>query len=274
MHAGHTRQSVLPGGVHSQAEQDAAPLVKASQQGDQDAFALLVRRHQRRLFNLSLGLLQDEEDASESVQEAFVAAWQKLPGFRGGEAGFPTWLYRIAYRCCLRQLERRTREHARHSSRQVEQALMERRTEEQAAEAPQRHDRQALVREQMEYLPLTYRAVLILRYLHGKTYEEIAAILSIPGGTVKTHLFGARTLLKERLLAQPLVTRETVVGTPPTENENGMHTSGQFHAHGRGQNSSAVNQETEDFSQQQHAWVEQRQNWVEQQHSALEQADQ
>jgi RNA polymerase sigma-70 factor, ECF subfamily len=89
MQAGHIQESVLPGAVRSQAEQDEAQLVKASQQGDQDAFALLVRRHQRRIFNLSMGLPQDEEDASASTQEAFVAAWQRLPGFRG-EAGFPT----------------------------------------------------------------------------------------------------------------------------------------------------------------------------------------
>lgn len=272
MQAGHIRESVLPGAVHSQSEQDEVQLLKASQQGDQDAFALLVRRHQRRIFNLSIDLLQDEDDASESAQEAFVAAWQGLPGFRG-EASFPTWLYRIAYRCCLRRLERRKLKHARHESIQAEQVLVERRTEKQAAEALERPDLQALVREQMEHLPLKYRAVLILRHLHDKTYEEIAAILSIPGGTVKTHLFRARMLLKERLLAQHLVTQEAVLGTPLTENENIMHTSGPFHFHGRGQNSSAVNQETDDFSQQQHAWVEQQQNWVEQQHSALAQQD-
>jgi RNA polymerase sigma-70 factor (ECF subfamily) len=79
MQAGHIQESVLPGAVRSQAEQDEAQLVKASQQGDQDAFALLVRRHQRRIFNLSMGLLQDEEDASASTQEAFVAAWQRFP---------------------------------------------------------------------------------------------------------------------------------------------------------------------------------------------------
>ena len=89
MQAGHIQESVLPGAVRSQAEQDEAQLVKASQQGDQDAFALLVRRHQRCIFKLSMGLPQDEEDASASTQEALVAAWQRLPGFRG-EAGFAT----------------------------------------------------------------------------------------------------------------------------------------------------------------------------------------
>src|SRR5258708_6643 len=98
-----------PGVVSSQSEQDDTQLVKASQQGDQDAFASLVQRHQHRVFNMVLRMLQDYEDASEVTQEAFLAAWRGLPSFRG-EARFATWLYRIAYNCCLRQLEWRQRE--------------------------------------------------------------------------------------------------------------------------------------------------------------------
>jgi RNA polymerase sigma-70 factor, ECF subfamily len=243
MQAGHIRERVLPAAVHAQAEQNDSQLVKASQQGDQDAFALLVRRHKRGIFNLNLGLLPDEEDANESTQEAFVAAWQGLPSFRGGESGFLAWLYRIAYRCCLRQLARRTQKHARHPTFMVEQGVVARRTVRQAAESLEILDLQALVREQMEHLPLKYRAALILRHLHDKTYEEIAEILSIRVGTVKTHLFQARTILKERLLVQRLLTRETVLSTPLTENEKSMHTSEPFHLHGREQNSSAVHQE-------------------------------
>jgi RNA polymerase sigma-70 factor, ECF subfamily len=204
----HNQQSAFSGVLLSQGEQEDAHLVRASQRGDQEAFALLVRRHQRRLFNLSLEMLTDEDEASECTQEAFVAAWQRLPGFRGGEADFPTWLYRIAYRCGLRRLERRDREHVWHSAPQVEQALVESRTEQQAAEAPQRHDLQALVREHLESLPLQDRTVLILRHLHKQTYEEIAAILSISIGAVKTRLLRARTLLAERRSAQCLSFRE------------------------------------------------------------------
>src|SRR2546425_11803373 len=98
--------SALPCVVSSPIEQDDAQLVKANQHGDQIAFALLIQRHQRRVFNLALGMLQDYDDASESTQEAFLAAWQGLPGFRG-EARFPTWLSRITYHCCLRQLLQR-----------------------------------------------------------------------------------------------------------------------------------------------------------------------
>src|SRR5216684_7554645 len=142
----------LPGVVSSQAEQDDAQLVKASQQGDQDAFALLVQRHQRRVFNLVLRMLQDYDEASEVTQEAFLAAWQGLPSFRG-EARFPTWLYRIAYHCCLRQLERRNRERDLQAVIQAEQILDGINEEKRVEDILELRDRQAMVREQMEQLP-------------------------------------------------------------------------------------------------------------------------
>ena len=268
---GHSRQRALRGVLLSEAEQEDAQLVRASQRGDQEAFALLVRRHQRRIFNLSLGLLTDEKDASESTQEAFVAAWQGLPSFRG-EARFATWLYRLAYQCGLRQLERRKREHALKAALQAEQDLVGIRTEQRVTDTTRRHDLQALVREQLEHLPLEDRTVLILRHLHDQTYEEIAAILSIPVGTVKTQLFRARTLLKERLTGTaPLVTRATMAGTPLTENEEVMHPSGQFHLQGREQDNTPDHQETDDFSQHQRAWLEQQHSALAQQEAWLDQ---
>ena len=105
----HTLEISLPGVFSSLSEQDEAQLVKASQHGAQDAFASLVQRHQRRVFTLVLRMLQDYEEANEITQEAFLAAWLWLPSFRG-EARFATWLYRNAYHCALKQLERRKRE--------------------------------------------------------------------------------------------------------------------------------------------------------------------
>jgi RNA polymerase sigma-70 factor, ECF subfamily len=204
----HSQAIPLPDVITSQSKQDDTQLVKASQQGDQDAFALLVQRHQRRVFNLSLGMLQDEEDASEATQEAFLAAWQGLPSFRG-EACFATWLYRITYHCCLRQLERRKRERALQAAMAAEQVLEGMNKEKQAEDFLEQRDRRAIVREQIEKLPAKYRVVLILRHLHEKTYEEMADILTIPIGTIKTHLYRARNLLKERLLAQHLCVSES-----------------------------------------------------------------
>ena len=203
MQSSRSLELSLPGVVSSQAEQDDAQLVKASQHGDQDAFALLMQRHQRRVFTMVLRMLQDYDEASEITQEAFLAAWRGLPSFRG-EAHFPTWLYRIAYHCCVRQLERRKQERALQAAMQAEQILEGVNKEKQAEDIVERHDWQAIVREQLEKLPDKYRMVLILRHLQEMTYEEIADILTIPVGTIKTHLFRARHLLKDRLLAQHL----------------------------------------------------------------------
>ena len=203
MYLSHNLEMALPGVVSRQAEQDDVQLVRASQQGDQEAFAVLVQRHQRHIFNLSWRMLQDDEDAGEITQEIFLAAWQGLPAFRG-EARFSTWLHRIAYRCCLQQLERRKRERSLHSAIQAEQHLEGVHQEKQVEDILEQRDQQAIVREQLELLPARYRIVLILRHFQEMTYEEIADILSLPVGTVKTHLFRARNLLKERLLAQHL----------------------------------------------------------------------
>ena len=204
MQVSHHLERSLPGVDSWQAVQDDTQLVKASQQGNQDAFAFLVQRHQRRVFTMALGMLQDEDEASEITQEAFVAAWRGLPAFRS-EARFPTWLYRIAYNCALQQLERRKRERALQAAIEVEQILEGVNNEKQAVDTREGHDRQAIVRETLDTLPTTYRMVLTMRHLQDMTYEEMADILTIPIGTIKTQLFRARNLLKERLLAQRAV---------------------------------------------------------------------
>ncbi len=178
------------------SEQDDAALVTASQAGDQYAFAQLVQRHQRFVFNLVYRMLQQYEEANEVTQETFFAAWQGLPSFRGS-ARFSTWLYRIAYNCALKQLEQRKRDQALQLAMQEEQSA----GDDQVSAQIETHDRQALVREQLSLLPAKYRIVLVLRHLQEMTYEEMAEILTMPIGTIKTHLFRARNLLKERLEA-------------------------------------------------------------------------
>ncbi len=198
-----TFESYSPALPHAQAAHLEAAgemeLVRRSCQGDQDAFAVLVRNHQRRAFTLAFRMLNDYEEAAEAVQEAFLAAWQGLHTFRG-DARFSTWLYRIVYHCCLRVLEQRRRD-----SRDLDAATAQ--AEHQAAlEAGQEvqslvadRERQKTIRQAILELPSKYRAVLILRHLQELTYEEIAQALSLPVGTIKTHLFRARNLLKERL---------------------------------------------------------------------------
>ncbi len=186
--------------VSSYNEQDEALLVAASRRGDQDAFAQLVQRYQRRIFNLVFRILQQYDEATEITQETFLAAWQGLPSFRG-DARFPTWLYRIAYNCSLKQLEHRKRDRALQAAMQAEQVLQHVDDSVRADFELEAHDRQTMIQEQISNLPAKYRIVLVLRHLQEMTYEEMAEALTMPIGTIKTHLFRARNLLKERLEA-------------------------------------------------------------------------
>jgi RNA polymerase sigma-70 factor, ECF subfamily len=188
----------LPHSVSSVTEQDEEQLVISSKKGDQDAFAQLVQQHQRRVFNLVFRMLQQYEEANEVTQETFLAAWQGIPSFRG-DARFSTWLYRIAYNCALKQLEQRKRDKELQVVVQAEQIAASIGQEQRVDAALETHARQTMVQEQLSQLPAKYRIVLILRHLQEMTYEEMAQILTMPIGTIKTHLFRARNLLKERL---------------------------------------------------------------------------
>jgi RNA polymerase sigma-70 factor, ECF subfamily len=191
---------IIPSIAASATDLDDAELVVASRSGDQDAFAQLVQRHQRRVFNLVFRMLQQYEEASEITQETFLAAWQGLPAFRG-DARFSTWLYRIAYNCCMKQLELRKRDRALQVALQAEHILQRRDVDDRARDELEAHGFQDLIREHLSMLPAKYRIVLVLRHLQDMTYEEMAEILTMPIGTIKTHLFRARNLLKERLEA-------------------------------------------------------------------------
>ena len=194
--------------VPSAVEQDDLLLVAASKNGDQEAFAQLVQRYQRRVFNLVYRMLRQYEEATEITQETFLAAWQGLPAFRG-DARFPTWLYRIAYNCSLKQLELRKRDRALLVALEAEKILEDAYNKQHENAELDARDRQVLVQEHLAHLPAKYRIVLILRHLQDMTYEEMAETLTMPIGTIKTHLFRARNLLKERLQS---LNRETNMG--------------------------------------------------------------
>jgi RNA polymerase sigma-70 factor (ECF subfamily) len=194
------------GGVEAPASRaptvsaEEVALVVRARDGDQDAFGVLVRLHQRQVYNLALRILRDSEDAYEATQEVFLAAWQGLQGFRG-QARFATWLYRIAYNHCLRVAESRRRDAAARAELRAESAR-EQRPEQRISAEHARHAEQEVrerVRMEIASLPSKYRAVLVLRHLQELSYEEIAQVMSVPIGTVKTQLFRARALLKDRL---------------------------------------------------------------------------
>ncbi len=181
---------------------DEAALVARAREGDQEAFGTLVRLHQRQVYALALRMLRNSDDAVEAIQEVFLAAWQGLAGFRG-DARFTTWLYRIAYNHCLKIAERQRRDATARAELAAESARAW--SAEGALSARMASDAERAMRERVRgeiaSLPPKYRAVLVLRHLNELSYEEMAEVMRVPIGTVKTQLFRARALLKERLEA-------------------------------------------------------------------------
>jgi len=162
---------------------------------DPELFRMLVERHQARVFRLVAGLLGPfaDTDAQEVTQEVFLRAHDRLASFRG-EARFSSWLYRLAYNFTL-QHRRRARLRLPHLP--VEE-LEARTSPDGPHEAAAERERQRRVERLLEGLPDLYRTVVYLHYWMDATVDEIAELLAVPSGTVKSYLSRARARLRER----------------------------------------------------------------------------
>lgn len=180
--------------VERPAESPAASdgdLIVAAAGGAGDAFGVLVERYERAVYHLALRTLRDVEDAKDATQESWVKAYRALGSFRPG-ARFSTWMFTICYRVCCDRLAKRRRM----SNDEVPETA-------DLAAGPEhlyvQADDAARLRGAIDALPEKYRTVITLFHLEGNHYEEIAAILGLPLGTVKTHLFRAKELLRAAL---------------------------------------------------------------------------
>jgi RNA polymerase sigma-70 factor, ECF subfamily len=156
------------------------------------AFAELLRRHQGKVRGLLLRLASDRTLADDLAQEVFLRAYRGLAGFEG-RARFSTWLYRIAYNVYLNH-RTRVRELAS-LPEGFEAGAMAPETALSASRSDLRRDLDVAIAA----LPDRYRAVVMLYYLEDVSYPEIAEILDLPLGTVKTHLHRAKRILRENL---------------------------------------------------------------------------
>jgi RNA polymerase sigma-70 factor (ECF subfamily) len=170
---------------------DDATLVAATLAGRSEAFGTLIERYERAVYNLCLRTLRDAEEAKDASQEAFLKAFRAMRTFRP-DAKFSTWIFSIAYHACCDRLNRR--------KRYSDSELPERADPGPGPDAVlERRDEAAELRAAIDALPEKYRAVVTLYHLQGHQYEEIARVLDLPMGTVKTHLFRAKEQLRRQL---------------------------------------------------------------------------
>jgi len=171
--------------------------------GDADAFSPLVEAYQKNVYNLALRMTGNPEDALDMAQEAFIRAYNSLSSFRG-DSKFSVWLYRIVSNVCLDFLRARKGRAAVSLSQtgpDGEDAALEIPDERALPEAElERALTRDAVRRGLQALPDDQREILLLREIQGLSYEEIAAALSLEGGTVKSRIFRARKKLCAYLL--------------------------------------------------------------------------
>jgi RNA polymerase sigma-70 factor, ECF subfamily len=163
--------------------------------GEEAAFECLVERYYQRIDRLAQHVVGHPMTAEDITQEVFLRAYRALPRFRG-EASLYSWLYRIAINLCLNYLRRQA--HRVSMVEEPEEAALPALDPSSLLES---QERQRLVHKAMDALPSRYRVALILRDLEGLSYQEIAAILGIPLGTVKSRLNFGKRLLREALRA-------------------------------------------------------------------------
>jgi len=173
-------------------------MIEQTLSGQADAFGELVRKYQDRLFNTLLHVLGNREDARDITQDAFVQAFVKLESFRG-QSAFYTWLYRIAFNLAVSSRRGRRPTHSVDAVR--EQSGFEPVDPDPGPE--DHYDRKQhcqQVREAIDRLDDEHRRVIVLREIEGCTYEDMAEILDVPIGTVRSRLHRARVQLKEELI--------------------------------------------------------------------------
>lgn len=177
-------------------------LVASLQAGEEWAYRLLVAHYKQRLFKLAYGIVQEEEEALDIVQDVFIKAFENIGRFRG-QAKLSTWLHRITVNQSLnwkRRWKRRLRWHHKPLEREDGSEYPELKSERYAPD--QLHNEKLLARafeNALRALPEQARAVYVLREAEGLTYDEIAQVLGIKRGTVSSRLFHARERLKTHL---------------------------------------------------------------------------
>jgi RNA polymerase sigma-70 factor (ECF subfamily) len=185
-----------------EAEQDRA-LIEQARSGDEQAFRQLVVRHQRRAFAIAMGLVRDENDAREVVQEAFLRVWRGLHAFHGSSSFF-TWLYRIVTNLSIDLMRKPSRREAeldegRRIVDETQIPLLSAVDGADPTDAVRRREIQQRIEAALAQLPPYHRGVILMREIEGMSYEQMAQAMRVSKGTIMSRLFRARQKLQRAL---------------------------------------------------------------------------
>jgi len=180
--------------------QDEVSLLRASLAGEVEAWGEIVSRYKEAVFGLCLGFLRNRADAEDITHDAFIRAYENLRRYHL-EKRFSTWLFTIASNLCRNRLRHYRYHPVISPPDQIEGGI-------DPAKAVAREDRWARIRNGLDRLPNIYRAPLTLRYYNDLSYREIASILSLPEGTVKTRIHRGKVMLKQVIEASGVMQYE------------------------------------------------------------------
>ncbi|MFT3767076.1 MAG: sigma-70 family RNA polymerase sigma factor [Minicystis sp.] len=186
-----------------EAEEDRE-LIGLAQKGDRAAFRKLVERHQRRAFAIAMGLVRDENDARELVQEAFLRVYRGLNAFQGGSSFF-TWLYRIVTNLAIDLMRKPGRRDAELLDNQAAEEepsdfpLVSRIDGADPIDVMRRREIAGRIQAALDALPPYHRGVILMREVEGMSYEEMAQAMGVSKGTIMSRLFHARQKLQRAL---------------------------------------------------------------------------
>jgi len=189
-------------------------LVNAAKRGEEEAFTMLVEKYSHQVFSLSMRMLNDYGEAEDLTQEVFLKVFKNIKRFKG-KSKFSTWLYQITLNAAINRINYlKKRRH--YDSDSVNQTSARGNDENYGVDLPDLspssedevigRETYTKILEEINSLPEEFRVVIVLRDLEEKSYQEIAEILNIPEGTVKSRIHRAREILKKKL--EPYLTGE------------------------------------------------------------------
>jgi RNA polymerase sigma-70 factor, ECF subfamily len=182
---------------------DEHKLIERCKAGDRSAYDTLIRAYEKRVYNLAYRLCGHYDEANDISVDAFLRVYQALKLFRG-DANFSTWLFRIVTNVYLDRRKRsRNKQHlSLEEYIELEENSVARQIEDTAptpSVVAEQRERQDLLQQAIQALPDYQRAMIVLYHTEGLAYDEIASVLNLPIGTVKSRLNRARLTLREKL---------------------------------------------------------------------------